>query len=244
MAGDRISRRYVLASSLLGATSSLLASHSIARTISGEVPWGPSRTPTPQSFSSARYFTEAERRCVAAITARLIPTDNLGAGAEEAGVVDFIDNQLAGFYGRGDRWYMQAPFAEGTKEQGYQSEHPPAALYRAAVGALDDFCRNQFGKLFADLSDDKQDALLKQLDEGKLTFAGFSARTFFRLVRENTIEGFFCDPIYGGNRDMVGWKLVGFPGVRYDYRNFLNHNGAAIALQPVGLRGRPAWNVN
>jgi gluconate 2-dehydrogenase gamma chain len=174
----------------------------------------------------------------------LIPTDDIGPGAAEAGVVDFIDNQLAGFYGRGDRWFMHAPFAEGTKEQGYQSEHPPAALYRAAIAALDAYCRKQFGKVFADLPGGDQDAILKRIDDGELTLDGVSAKTFFKLVRENTIEGFFCDPIYGGNRNMVGWKLVGFPGARYDYRDFLNHNGTAISIEPVGLRGRPAWNVN
>jgi gluconate 2-dehydrogenase gamma chain len=244
VAGDRTSRRWFL-TSFLGATSSLLASDTIARTLSGEVPWTPGRTPVPQGFGAARYFTEVERRCVAAITARLIPSDDIGPGAPEAGVVDFIDNQLAGFYGRGDRWYMQGPFGDGTKEQGYQSGHPPAGLYRAALKSLDQFCREQFnGRVFADLSQGDQDAILKRIDGGELALDGVSAKTFFSLIRENTIEGFFCDPIYGGNRDMVGWKLVGFPGVRYDYRNFLNHNGAAISLDPVGLRGRPAWTVN
>ncbi len=225
--------------------SALLTTHAVPLTISKEIPWRPGQAAAPRAFDGARFFTAPERRCIDAITARLIPSDDTGPGAREAGVVDFIDNQLAGFFGRGDRWYMKGPFREGTKEQGYQSEHAPAALYRAAIRALDTHCAKQFGgRAFADLSPDEQDKTLTGLEKGEVKLDGVSAQTFFKLVRENTIEGFFCDPVYGGNRDMVGWRAVGFPGVRYDYRDFLDHNGAAIALEPVGLRGRPGWNVN
>jgi len=243
MPGPRISRRQLLTHILLGPLA-LLAFPSLARSLSGEIPWLPGRTDIPAAYPSLRFFNAAERRCVDAITARLIPTDETGAGAREAGVTDFIDSQLAGFYGRGERWYMQGPFAAGLSTQGYQLEHPPALLYRAAIKSLDAHCQATLGSIYADLSEDQQDAILKRLDEGALELDGVSAKAFFDLVLENAIEGFFCDPIYGGNRDMVGWRLVGFPGARYDYRDFLAHNGSAIAIEPVGLRGRPAWNVN
>ena len=177
-----------------------------------------------------------------AITARLIPSDEFGAGARDAGVTDFIDSQLAGFYGRGERWYMRGPFADGLETQGYQSEHAPAQLYRAAIEALDAHCEGTEGSVFAELPEDQQDAILKRIEDGELELDGVSATAFFNLVLENAIEGFFSDPIYGGNRDMAGWKLVGFPGARYDYRDFLDHNGEPITIEPVGLKGRPAWN--
>ena len=244
MAGTAISRRQVLAASLLAGTS-LAVSAAFARTIGREIPWTPGSAPALRGFDGARFLTDAERRCLDALTARLIPSDDTGPGAREAGVVDFIDNQLAGFYGRGERWYMQGPFRDGTSTQGYQGEHAPAALYRAAIDALDAHCRDRFdGRVFAELPEDEQDALLKRIEDEELEFEGVSATAFFALVQENTIEGFFCDPIYGGNRDMVGWKLVGFPGVRYDYRDHLDHNGAHISIEPVGLSGRPAWNVD
>lgn len=180
-----------------------------------------------------------------ALVARLIPTDDLGPGAREAGVVDFIDNQLAGSFGRGERWYMKGPFAVGLKTQGYQAEHPPAGLYRAAIAALDDHCRERFdGRAFAELDEEDQDALLGQLEDEELEFEGVSATAFFEMLQANTVEGFFCDPIYGGNRDMVGWRLVGFPGARYDYRDYLDHDGEPISIEPVGLAGRAAWNVD
>lgn len=229
--------------SLLG-TTAFLAFPAFARTISQELPWLPGRTDTPPAYPQLRFFTEAERRCVDAITARLIPSDEAGPGAREAHVTDFIDSQLAGFYGRGERWYMKGPHREGTKEQGYQSPFAPAGLYRQGVKSLDAHCRDKFGKLFFELGSVEQDALLGQLEKGEIELADVSARAFFELVLENAIEGFFCDPIYGGNRDMIGWRLVGFPGARYDYRKFLDHNGAAITVEPVGLKGRPAWNSN
>lgn len=241
MARGRISRRRFLNWTLLG-TTAFLAPAAFARTISGEVPWLPGRASQPPAYPALRFFTAAERRCVDAITARLIPTDETGAGAREAGVTDFIDSQLAGFYGRGERWYMRGPFTDGLDTQGYQSEHPPALLYRAAIEALDAHCEGTAGWVFAELPENEQDAILKRIEDGELELDGVSATAFFDLVLENAIEGFFSDPVYGGNRDMVGWRLVGFPGARYDYRDYLDHNGGAITIEPVGLKGRPAWN--
>lgn len=179
------------------------------------------------------------------LVSRLIPADDLGPGAREAGVVDFIDNQLAGSFGRGERWYMKGPFSVGLETQGYQSEHPPAGLYRAALAALDAHCREHFeGRVFAELDEEDQDAILRKIEAGELDFKDVSATAFFGMLHDNTVEGFFCDPIYGGNRDMIGWRLVGFPGARYDYRDYLDHDGEPILIEPVGLAGRAAWNVD
>ena len=190
------------------------------------------------------YFTPAERSAVDAITARLIPSDETGPGAREADVVTFIDRQLAGFYGQGQRWYMQGPFpGEPIDTQGYQTRHTPAELWREGVAALDAHCRETHDdRVFAELAEDEQDAVLAALEEGEIELDDVPAATFFSFAREMTLEGFFCDPVYGGNRDMVGWRHVGFPGARYDYRDFLDHGGRAIELAPVGLMGGPEWN--
>lgn len=249
MAGACISRRQVLKASLLG-SGSLIVSTAFARSglqgVSGQgIPWIAGTSPSPRIYDGAHFLDPAERQCLDALVGRLIPADELGAGAREAGVVDFIDNQLAGPYGRGERWYMKGPFVEGLETQGYQSPHPPAGLYRTALAALDDHCSDHFDdRVFAELSPEEQDAILQQMEDGELELAEVSAATFFGILRENTIEGFFCDPVYGGNRDMAGWRLVGFPGTRYDYRDYLDHNGEPIAIEPVGLGGRPDWNVD
>lgn len=235
--------RRILIASLLGSGAALSLQNAFARTISGSMPWTPGYTVMPPFFQGARFFTDSERRCVSAMVERLIPSDELGPGAREANVIDFIDDQLAGFYGRGDRWYMQGPFHEGTKQQGYQFSEPPRGLYRRGVVALNKVCHDEYGgRPFADLDAATQDAILKRLDADEIKLDGTPARTFFRLVLENAIEGFFCDPLYGGNHNMVGWRLVGFPGARYDYRTYLNHNGGRIELEPVGLKGGPTWN--
>lgn len=230
--------------SLLGG-GSLLVSGAFGQNAPHGIPWIAGTSPSPRGFDGKRFLTDTERRCVDALVGRLIPTDDLGPGAREAGVVDFIDNQLAGSFGRGERWYMKGPFAAGLETQGYQSAHPPAGLYRAAIAALDAHCRERFdGSAFADLGEEDQDALLTRMEDDELEFDGVSASAFFGMLHDNTVEGFFCDPIYGGNRDMIGWRLVGFPGVRYDYRDYLDHNGEPISIEPVGLAGRAAWNVD
>src|SRR5690554_2367045 len=129
MGSGRYSRRSFLVRSLMG-TVALWATPVLSRTIVDGVPWSPGSSDVPPAYPNLRFFTEAERRCIDAITARLIPSDATGVGARDANVVDFIDSQLAGFYGRGERWYMRGPFGDGLETQGYQSEHPPAGLYR------------------------------------------------------------------------------------------------------------------
>ena len=118
----------------------------------------------------------------------------------------------------------------------------PAEMYRAAMKAIDAHCKQSFsGKTFAQLSGDQQDQLLHGLEDGKIELKGADAKSFFKLLLQNTVEGFFSDPVHGGNRDMVGWKLIGFPGARYDYRPYVKMHGKKLNLPPVGIKGRPDW---
>lgn len=240
------SRRATLKALLMTTSALALPPSILAREYGrGEgVPWEPMSGEVPYyGTREGRFFTGPEIATIWAIAARLIPTDEDGPGASEAEVATFIDRQMAGFYGQAQHWYMQGPFEEGLVTQGYQSEHPPAMLYRLALAELDRYCESEYGEGFSDLSEADQDAVLKGMDDEEITFDAVSAKTFFDLVFENTIEGFFADPIYGGNRDMVGWRYVGFPGTRYDYRDFIGHNGRQIDLSPVSLTGGPQWAV-
>jgi gluconate 2-dehydrogenase gamma chain len=240
-------RRHVLRYLLSGSTA-LAVPTALFATEYGRgqgMPWSPMKGQPPYyGTTEGRFFTAEEHAAVAAICARLIPSDEDGPGATEADVVTFLDRQMAGFYGRGQHWYMKGPFPEPLATQGYQSPYPPAELYRRALAALDAHCRAEDDAPFAELSEDRQDAILTGLDEEEITFEGdVSAKTFFDLILKNTIEGYFADPIYGGNRDMVAWRYVGFPGTRYDYRDFVDHGGAEIRLDPVSLMGRRAWTA-
>lgn len=217
-----------------------------ARTIQGELPWAPGVAHPPEVAQPGayRFFTPAESAFVEAAVARIIPTDELGPGAREAGCAFFIDDQLAGEYGRAQSWYMQGPWAEGRETQGYQLRLTPAQLYRAAIAAIDEHCRRSFdGKSFAKLPADQQDKVLGGLEKGEIKLDEADAGAFFDLLVDNTVEGFFSDPVHGGNRGMISWKLIGFPGARYDYREFVGKHGERFPLPPVSLMGRSAWTV-
>jgi len=238
-------RRMLAASALLGALPAAPAS---AEVLHGEAPWtGGAAAPAEaqkQADDDGAYifFTPIEAAFIEAAAARLIPEDDLGAGAVEAGVPHFIDRQLAGEFGQGTRWYMQGPWAKGEPTQGYQSRLTPAGMYRAGVKAIDTATAQAFsGKTFAQLAAPDQDVFLGQLEKGQINLDGVDAKTFFAMLLQNVIEGFWSDPLYGGNRDMVGWKLIGFPGARYDNTPFVEQHGQAYPLPPVGLKGRPAW---
>jgi len=165
-----------------------------------------------------RFFTQDEAMIVAAATARIFPTDDSGPGAREAGVVIYIDRQLAGPYGRDRHRYTHGPFEEGVPEQGYQREANPQRVYRAALKTLAGFDR---------LSSDEQDQALTKIED----------TDFFKLLRAHTIEGMFCDPIHGGNADMIGWQLIGYPGPRMNNAKDVDkHFGEAFRPKPASLQ--------
>jgi gluconate 2-dehydrogenase gamma chain len=166
--------------------------------------------PADQAFT---FLTGAEAAFMAAAVDVFIPKDDVGPGGVESGVVTYIDRQLAGGWGRGARLYLQGPFAEGKPEQGYQLPLTPAEVYRLGIADVNTWCRaNRGGKTFDQLSPADRDAVLKDLMAGKLELAQAPGRTLVGLMLANTMEGYFADPVHGGNRDMGSWKMIGFPG--------------------------------
>ena len=165
-----------------------------------------------------RFFSQAEALIVTAAASRIFPSDEAGPGAQEAGVVIYIDRQLAGPWGRDRYRYTQGPFEEDAlAEFGYQGKATPQQTYREGLKDLKGFDR---------LEPAGQDQKLKQIE----------ATLFFSLLRRNTIEGMFCDPIHGGNIDMLGWQLIGFPGPRMsNYEDVDKHFGEAFRPKPASL---------
>ena len=165
-----------------------------------------------------RFFTEEEAVIVAAAAARIFPSDESGPGAKEAGVAIYIDRQLAGPYGRDHHRYTQGPFAENAPpEFGYQGKATPREIYREGLKNLAGFER---------LSAKEQDDALRKIE----------ASVFFGLLRQHTVEGMFCDPLHGGNAEMVGWQLIGFPGPRMNNADDIDkHYGEAFRPKPVRL---------
>jgi gluconate 2-dehydrogenase gamma chain len=164
-----------------------------------------------------RFFTATEALIVAAAASRIFPTDDSGPGAREAGVSIYIDRQLAGPYGRDRFRYTQPPFDEAPAVLAYQGKHTPREIYRQGLQGL---------KGFHLLYPDHQDAALQQIESS----------VFFALLRQNTIEGMFCDPIHGGNAGMVGWQLVGFPGPRMsNFDEIEKYYGKPFRPKPASL---------
>ena len=239
--GQKPSRRRFLASaSALPILA--FAGQAQARSISGHLPWeafagDPPRPVNPMGWY---FFMPTEAATVEAIVDRLIPADQLSLGGKDAGCAIFIDRQLAGSFGKSTRLYMKGPFAKGLPTQGYQGELTPAQRYREGLQALGEYVRTKYAKSFSQLSTNQQDEILEGLESGKVELklgSGLPTRGFFDLVLENTMEGFFADPLYGGNKGLTGWKLVGFPGARYDYRDHVDKHNVPYPRGPVSIYG-------
>src|SRR6202046_2892412 len=207
------------------------------QTIRGAVPWkeGTADAPPGATGSGYTYFTPVEATFIEAAVARLIPNDDVGPGGVEPNVPFFLDRQLAGPFGRGDHYYLGGPWPKGTPEQGYQSRFSPAQLYRAAIAAIDQYVTaNLSAAAFAKLSAADQDKLLKAMESGDVKLdGGADAKAFFAMLLQNTKEGYFSDPIYGGNKDMGACKMIGFPGAHYDYSDWVSRHGEKVTIQPV-----------
>jgi gluconate 2-dehydrogenase gamma chain len=164
-----------------------------------------------------RFFTAAEARVVSAATGRIFPSDESGPGAKEAGVVIYIDRQLAGPYGRDKYRYTKGPWVKSVPEHGYQDKESPREVYREGIEKLGNF---------ADLAPAQQDERLRAVE----------STTFFQLLRAHTIEGMFCDPMHGGNAGLIGWQLIGYPGPVMSYRDDIDKfHGVPYKRKPASL---------
>jgi gluconate 2-dehydrogenase gamma chain len=227
----------------------------------GALPLAPEYNPPPQPrilgnrFVAYTFFTAPEARFIESVVARLIPADDLGPGALEAGVAYFIDQQLQGAYGLAAKMYMQGPWGpvEGsaeasdelqnevssTEEQGYQLPVTPQELYQLCIAALETYAEETNGALFATMTATQQDEMLTALEEGNITVEPLPApflSTFWTMLLANTKQGFFADPAYGGNADKVGWRLVGFPGVAAAYKGVIQaYYNVPYLVDPVSL---------
>ena len=239
----QINRRQLLGTSAVALVLSSRAARSAI--IKGGLPWKPGSADPPVAVTPGgwRYFTPQEAATIEAFVDRLIPPDPETPGGKDAGCAVYIDRQLAGPHGRFEGRYMSGPFQKGTKEQGPQSPVTPAQQYRAALAALDKACREKFGgKVFADLTDDQKDEAIKGLEDGSLKLDGTDSKEFFELILKDTQKGFLADPIYGGNKDMASWKMIGFPGTHYDYRDWIDRHNQRVTLPTIGIAMHPNWS--
>jgi gluconate 2-dehydrogenase gamma chain len=156
-------------------------------------------------------LTIRQARFIDTIAGRILPTTDT-PGAIEAGAVFYIDRALAGPYS-----HLRSRYALGLR-------------------VLNQYAKRKFGQFFEKLSDEQQDSVLNDLESGKIAELRDSEE-FFALLRTHVLEGVFGEPSYGGNRDMIGWKLVGFPGQQWGYpETYINK---VVDLPPVTWEGLP-----
>jgi gluconate 2-dehydrogenase gamma chain len=237
-----ISRRdFVATAGALGAAAAVPGSalaqhaHAPAPTPAGAAPGA---APAAGHVAPEQYvfLNQVEAAFVEAAVARLIPADDRDPGALEAGVPIYIDRQLAGAYGSGARMYLDGPWQEGTPGQGYQLPYTPAQLYRTAIaGIAKHVASTTPGKTFRDLAPADQDKLLQALEDGDLVLPNVPSAVFFETLLANTIEGFFADPIYGGNRGMAGWRMVGFPGAYAAFALEVDKHNVKFTREPMSI---------
>ncbi|HKG24703.1 MAG TPA: gluconate 2-dehydrogenase subunit 3 family protein [Thermomicrobiales bacterium] len=228
----------------IGTVAVIDSHHATAQQDATPVPDHGAMAATTTDERAIRFFNIHEAATVDALVSRILPGSADDPGAHEAGVVFYIDRTLGGAgLGYALKTYTQGPFpvvseepvpverastrdiydyvtvaAEQVTRYGYQSVLAPQEIYRRGLEYVDAYAQSQFQKNFVDLSTDHQDQILTDMDADKATgFEGPSGKGFFTQLRNDTIEGTFSDPMYGGNRDLVGWKLVGYPGAQRFY---------------------------
>jgi gluconate 2-dehydrogenase gamma chain len=216
------SRRNFLRSGLIAISTATLSAEVTALPVNP-----PGDAPRP-------FLNESERRFLLAAVERLIPADEKWPGAAEAGVVNYIDLQMSGSWGKGEQLYRHGPFRKGTPSQGYQLEYTPAELFRRSILAIDKHFSVQ-GKRFDQLSPEGKDAYLTSLEKGGIDLDGVPSKTFFDFLLKHTVEGFFSDPIYGGNKNKISWKMIGFPGAYADYYDLIDKHGIELRREPLGI---------
>jgi gluconate 2-dehydrogenase gamma chain len=239
----RMTRRMLLKAGAVGVAGAAAG----GALLSGEAE---ARETTATASMALRFLTQWEFDYVTAMAETIWPTDDLGPGAKVAGVGNYIDGQLAGSWGQGHRFYLNGPFFQPADSgHGWQIPMTPAEVYRAFLPGFDVYCKTTYGNPYPVLAAAQQTSALTDLQTGKAPIQiggslAFTSADFFSMFRQNVLEGMLADPAYGGNRDMVGWKWIGFPGDpmrRGDvYEKFI-FSGKPYPYEGKPMPLEPAW---
>ena len=210
MAGGEVPRRDFLKTAGLGTAAAL----------AGGVSSATAANSAPPDVQVWLTLTPSEAPFIMAAVDTLIPADELTPSGVDCGLATFIDRQLAGAYGNGARLYRQGPFLPAKPELGYQLALTPREFFRAGIAAANEWTKKTYGKEFDRLTAAQREEALTAMETGKAELnAGFTSAFFFDNLLQLTMEGFFADPMYGGNKDKVAWKMIGFPGLPASYRD-------------------------
>lgn len=168
-------------------------------------------------------------------TERIYPEDDNGPGAIGLGVPYFIDKQLAGAFGSNRNDYTKPPGREPKKDVNtYQTLMTRGDVFLTGLRTIDAESNKRHNQKFKDLEGEQQDEILQDIDDEKIKLNGVSSKTFFDLLVQMTIEGAYADPLYGGNKNMEGWKMREYPGARASYTDLIDSEEFQV-LDPISL---------
>lgn len=190
-----------------------------------------------------QFFTRHQDFLVLmAATEQIYPEDEHGPGAIKLGVPSYIDKQLAGRWGINGRDYRHGPYTAVLDESdqsagpaGEQSILDRGDIFIHGLRKLDEESQKRFSTTFDKAEEDQQIQILQDFDDDKVKMNGLAASEFFALLIQSTLEGAYSDPLYGGNRNMEGWKMKEFPGAQTSYAGYIDQD-EFIKLQPISLR--------
>jgi gluconate 2-dehydrogenase gamma chain len=228
-----VGRRDFLKSAVVGGAAAASSAIATPQAVSAQAPAVPAALP-PATYA---FLNLEEAAFVEALVDHMIPADELTPKGTDLGINIYIDRALAGAWGKGDRLYMQGPWKPGVPSQGYQLPLTPAQLYRAGIAATNAHCRKTYGKSFDKLAEPQREEVLVGLSAAKVTFDdGLPVRVFWTTVYQTVMEGMFSDPIYGGNRNKAGWRMIGFPGaLAVNRENVEKYRDKKFPVDPVGI---------
>ncbi|WP_249869986.1 gluconate 2-dehydrogenase subunit 3 family protein [Oceanobacillus saliphilus] len=193
---------------------------------------------TPVDYSETRQFFKRKEDfdVLSMATERIFPEDEHGPGAIGLGVPYFIDKQLAGPWGINADDYMKRPFLTPELNQLPQVPLNRADIFILGVRMLNEVSKTDYGDAFYNLEEERQIEILQAFESGEVKMNKVSSAFFFGLLRQSTLEGAYSDPMYGGNKNMEGWKMKEFPGAQMSYTNVVEEE-EFLLIDPVSLKG-------
>jgi gluconate 2-dehydrogenase gamma chain len=231
--GAKFARRDVLKQFATVAGTAQL-SPALAATIGASAAATAAQAETPAAPAAAapagyQSLSLDEAAFVEALVNVMCPADHLTPNGVDCGLATYMDRQLAGGFGQGERLYAHGPWKKGKPQFGYQLPLTPEQFFKTGVAAANAACKKQFGKNFDALAPTDADAFLAQLASGKVTDPRVPLGSWFNeLVYPLFEQACYADPIYGGNHDKVFWRMIGYPGLPATHQRDM-----------VAFRGKP-----
>ena len=237
MTDDRIPRRkFLTGAGAAGTAVAAALGGGLAACADGTKPQSPQAAASPPASEPLLTLTATEAAFLGAAYDTLIPADRLSPSGSDCGLVVYTDRQLAGAWGSGARLYRGGPFVTGKPEQGYQLSLTPRDYFAAGIRETNAWTRRRYGKEFDRLAPAEREAAFKAMEGGKAELADLDGKQFFEALLQSAMEGFFADPIYGGNRNKVSWRMVGYPGLPATYAaTALAYRGKKLDLEPQSI---------